>query len=270
MTNTVTLLAPHLIQSPPSPMRSEFDADTVQELAQSIKEHGLINPITVRPVGNFYEVVAGHRRFKACRLIGLQEIPAIVRELTDDQVAEVMAAENLERADVDPVDEALFIGRLLNIGDASIESVAKRLNRSRTWVEERLDILNYPDYLVIPLKQGTIKLGVAKWLGRIESDIYRKMYSDSAVKNGMSVLQAEYAYRQSIMGLMPDIDALIPPPSELSAAERPKARALCARCERTAVEPNLRMVWVHINCEEAFTPPPREILPPVTQSPSPS
>lgn len=244
----IKTLAISLITDPAAPMRSDIDYDKVRELSESIKAHGLINPITVRAVGEKYEVVAGHRRFKACQLLGLAEVAAFVRTLDEAEVAAIMAAENLERQDIDPVDEAMFVGRLLNLPGADIVSVAKRLNRSQQWVEDRLDILDYPDYLIGALKDGQIKLGVAKWLGRITEDTYRKMYVDSAVKNGMSVLQAEYAYNQFKVGAMPSVDTIMPPPSEIMTNDRPKARAVCARCNGVAIEPNLRSVWIHIDC----------------------
>lgn len=254
------------ISDPVSPMRTDLDADTIKELAESVKRHGLINPITVRPTPKGYEVVAGHRRFKACQLIGLPEIPCIIKELNDMQVVEIMAAENLERQDVDPVDEALFIGRLLNLPGMDINTVANKLNRSELWVQERLDILDYPDYLVIAVKQGTIKLGVAKWLARIGEETYRKMYAESAIKNGMSVLQAQYAFRQYEVGVMPNLDQLEEAAEAAFAGEPPKVRAMCARCNEVAEAPNLRMVWIHIDCEQNKLPPPRdpkEMLPPV-------
>jgi len=247
-------------------MRTDLDADTIKELSESIKRHGLINPITVRSTPKGYEVVAGHRRFKACQLIGLPEVPCIVKELNDIQVVEIMAAENLERLDVDPVDEALFIGKLINLPGMDIATVADKLNRSEVWVQERLDILDYPDYLVIALKEGKIKLGVAKWLGKIGEEVYRNMYVDSAIKNGMSVMQAQYAFRQYEVGVMPNLDQLDAAAKEALAGEPPKVRAICAKCGVVAEQPNLRMVWIHIDCEQNKTPAPsepKEILPSV-------
>lgn len=237
-----------LIDDPHQPMRSELDQETILELAASIKLYGLLQPITVRPVGDRFEVVAGHRRLTACRYLGLEKIQTIVREMNDDVCFEIMAAENLERLDVDPVDEALFVGRLINMPNSTVETIAKRLNRSAGWVEDRLNILEYPDYLVAAIKDGKIKLGVAKWLGRIEDDTYRKMFVDSAIKNGMSVMQSEYAYNQWKIGLMPTLEQIEAAGAELDNTAPPPPRAVCAKCGNLAVSPNLRMVWVHIDC----------------------
>src|SRR5690348_15569483 len=90
------------IQDPHAPMRTDLDRAALFELADNIKQNGLINPITVRPVGDMFEVVAGHRRLSACKIAGIIKIAAIVRVLNDQETFAVMAAENLERADVDP------------------------------------------------------------------------------------------------------------------------------------------------------------------------
>src|SRR5574343_2047869 len=97
------------IDDPKEAMRTELDRDDLFDLAENIKQNGLINPITIRPMGDRYEVVAGHRRLSACKIAGIIKIPCVVRELDDTKTFEVMAAENLERADVDPVDEAIFL-----------------------------------------------------------------------------------------------------------------------------------------------------------------
>src|SRR3990167_7076615 len=98
-----------IIDDPVHAMRSDIDRAELFELADNIKQNGLINPITVRPVGNRYEVVAGHRRLSACKIAGKIKITCVVRALTDAEGFAIKAAENLERVDVDPVDEANFI-----------------------------------------------------------------------------------------------------------------------------------------------------------------
>src|SRR3990167_1508877 len=97
------------IDEPEGAMRSELNRAELFELADNIKQNGLINPITVRPVGNKFEVVAGHRRLNACKIAGIIKISCVVRELDDQRVFEIMSAENLERDDVNPVEEAIFL-----------------------------------------------------------------------------------------------------------------------------------------------------------------
>jgi len=246
------------IIDPQNPMRSELDRATIFELAESIKREGLINPITVRPRDGKFEVVAGHRRFVACKLAGLSEISCVVRELDDDQAAEVMVHENLERQDVDPVDEALLIGRIVGSDEAKIPGVAKRLNRSEQWVEDRLNILTYPDYMLPPLRSGRLKLGVAKWLATVEDDVYRRMWVESAINQGMTVLQAEVISRQAVAGVYAPSADIMPDTSGVGPQRAAKARAMCARCGQVAEEPNLRNVFIHVTCpdEAAGAEPP--------------
>lgn len=236
------------IKDPANPMRSDIDNDGIAELAKSIKNEGLINPITVRWNKDFYEVVAGHRRFLACRMVGLSTIPCVIRTLSDEQTQELMAHENLFREDVDPVDEAIQIGRLINNLHWTVDKVSEKLNHTKQWVEDRLGILDYPDYMIEFVKQGKLKLGVAKHLVIIEDDVYRKMYVDQAIKYGMSVIQAEYLRRQYEMGILTPSDQIAEEIDNAPAKEPAKAKAMCAKCGGMAEDPNLQNVFIHIEC----------------------
>ena len=180
------------IDDPIDSMRSELDREKLFDLADNIKQNGLINPITVRPVGDHFQVVAGHRRLNACKIAGLIKIQCVVRELDDNKTFEVMAAENLERADVDPVDEANFLTKYLNKTGKSIPEVAKSVRRSVSYIENRLVVGRMPDYMQNYLKTGQIKLGVALCLFQITNDARRHVWVDMAVRDGISVAQAEY------------------------------------------------------------------------------
>ena len=236
------------ITDPHFPMRSEVDQGAIWQLAESIKREGLINPITVRPQGDKYEVVAGHRRFIACKLAGVIDIQCVVRDLNDEQAFEIMAHENLERQDVDPVDEALFLGRVIGEDESKVRGVAEKLNRSEQWVHDRLDILTYPEYLIRALKEGKIKLGVAKWLGRITDETYREMFVNNAIRDGMPVWQAEYYHAQWAGGVFKKGEEILPPPEGANPSAAAKARAKCERCGGIAEDPNLRNVFIHVEC----------------------
>ena len=263
-------ISAEFIDDPVNPMRSGLDRDGIDELAESIKKQGLINPITVRPVvwcavhskryedhqidgtpcaeSLRYEVVAGHRRFAACLQARVLKIACVVRELTDDEVFGVMAAENSKRQDIDPVEWALFLNRLMGGDDSRIKQVAESVGFSVQWVEDRLEILNYPDYMIAGLKMGQLKLGVAKLLGRIEDDTYRKMYVDSAINHGMSILQAGYLLTQFQMGILTPSEKIGIVASESPAGPVAKAHAICARCGKMATDPNLKNVFIHAEC----------------------
>lgn len=180
------------IEDPRDPMRSGLDREALFDLAENIKQNGLINPITVRPVGNRFEVVAGHRRLSACRIAGVLKIPCVIRELDDKQTFEVMAAENLERADVDPVDEAIFIARYIEQTGKDIAEVAQSVKRSEAWVRSRLAVGEMPEYMRDYIKSGLLKLGVALVLSQIDNEQTRRVWTDLAVRDGASIAQAEY------------------------------------------------------------------------------
>lgn len=258
------------IIDPIDPMRTELDQQSIFELAASIKREGLINPITVRPIlahsvnecpspvldssgsktckCEKYEVVAGHRRFRACLIAGIVKIPCIVSQLSDDQVYEIRAHENLFRLDVDPVDEAIFLGKLVGTDESKIPEIAQRLNRSVQWVNDRLDILTYPDYFIGPLREKRVSLGVCHWLAKITDDVYRKMFFEQAIANGMAVWQAEYYFRQWAAGVYEDSAKVIPPDPTIDKTAPARFSTTCAKCGREATDPNLKAVFIHIEC----------------------
>jgi ParB family chromosome partitioning protein len=202
------------IDDPKDAMRSELDRNALFDLAENIKQNGLINPITVRLVhtqacnsigAKFeigkpcmcgdrlrYEVVAGHRRLSACKIAGIIKISCVVRDLNDHQTFEIMAAENLERADVDPVDEAIFISNFLQKTGKSVTEVAKALKRSVAYVESRLMVGKMPDYMQAYLKNKEISLGVCLSLIEITDEATLRTWTDMAVRDGVSVAQADY------------------------------------------------------------------------------
>lgn len=248
MSEEIKIIELSLIDEPQEAMRTEIDREAIDQLAVSIRADGLINPITVRPIGDRYEVVAGHRRLLACRVAPLWKIPCVVRDLTSEQVFNVMSAENLAREDVNPVDQAIHIGRLVGNDENKIPEVAKRLHYSEEWVRGRLAILEYPEELLPHIAQGTIKLGVAQHLAGIVSPFWREQYIKQAITQGMSVIQARYVHDQSVMGLMLD-PADIPESSDLHGEHTPRLlRAQCSACHGEAVEPNLTLVYVHKEC----------------------
>ncbi len=180
------------IDDPRDAMRTDMNRDALFELAGNIKQNGLINPITVRPVGERFEVVAGHRRLTACKIAGLIKINCVVRDLNDKQTFEVMAAENLERADVDPVDEAIFITKYMEQSGKNITDVAASLKRSVAYVKSRLSVGQMPEYMQEYLKEGKLKLGVALVLSEITDERTRQVWTDLAVRDGANVAQAEF------------------------------------------------------------------------------
>ncbi len=216
------------IDDPSNPMRSELDRSALFELADNIKQNGLINPITVRPKGDRYEVVAGHRRISACKIAGVIKIPCVVRVLNDQETFAVKAAENLEREDVNPVDEATFISEYMRETGAEPKEVAKALRRSISFVESRMVVGQMPDYMKEYLGRGELKLGAALALFKIDNDHTRRLWVDMAVRDGVSVAQAEYWLHGYEVGKLPGGANSDTPPSDFQYSPPSKIMFECA------------------------------------------
>ncbi len=136
--------------------RTVFDGDRIEELAVTIEEHGLLQPIVVRKQGTGYEIIAGERRYRAVRSLGWETIPAIVKEMTDETTASLALIENLQREDLTPIEEAEAYERLLALQDITQEVLARKLGRSQSTIANKLRLLRLPTDVREALKQRTI------------------------------------------------------------------------------------------------------------------
>lgn len=143
--------------------RANFDEDALSELADSIAKHGLIQPIVVRPTsGGMYQIVAGERRWRACRMAGLSEVPVVIKELDDQKYYEVALIENLQREDLNAVEEAQGYKTLIDVYSLTQEQVAESVGKSRSAVTNALRLLNLNDAALEALKDGKITAGHAR------------------------------------------------------------------------------------------------------------
>lgn len=148
--------------------RTEFDLEKLQELAHSIQEHGVIQPIIVKKSIKGYEIIAGERRFRASKLAGLETIPAIVRPFTDDQMAEVALLENIQRENLNPIEEAIAYKQLLEKRNLTHESLSVKVGKSRSYVTNILGLLRLPDEVKELVSKGKISMGHARTLSKLE------------------------------------------------------------------------------------------------------
>jgi ParB family chromosome partitioning protein len=152
-----------VIPNPRQP-RSGFAKDALQELANSIREQGVIEPILTRMRGGKYELVAGERRWRAAKLAGLPVVPSIVKEFTDEQSLELALIENLQREDLNPMDEAEGYSRLTTEFNLTQDQVAKKVGKNRSTVTNMLRLLSLPDKIKMSLRKGEISTGHARAL----------------------------------------------------------------------------------------------------------
>lgn len=180
----------HLVQLPEQLHRADLDKQELDELAHSIATVGLLNPITVRPLAEGFELVAGHRRYLACAQLGHTHIPATVMEAdkADDTTAETARiVENLHRANLSPIEEALPIQRLNADAGMTVEQIAKTVHRSAGWVKERLQLAQLDDELRALVHERTLSIGAALLLHQVDELSHRRHLTRYALQDGVSV-----------------------------------------------------------------------------------
>ena len=172
--------------------RQDFDEEELQALADSITEHGVIQPLTVRELSSgYYQIIAGERRWRAARLAGLKEIPAVIIEADDRKVMELALIENLQRQDLNPVEEALGYQVLINEHGLTQEEAAKRVGKSRPAVANTLRLLSLSPEVLEKLKQGLLTAGHARAILSLKSEKKQMEAAQKIIALALSVRQAE-------------------------------------------------------------------------------
>lgn len=180
------------IEPDPGQPRKTFDDETLAELSASIAEHGLLQPIAVRPKpSGGYLIVAGERRWRAGRMAGLTEVPVIVKDVTDEQAMELALVENLQREDLDPVEEATGIRELMTRCDLTQEQAARKLGKSRSALANSLRLLSLPETVLELLKSGFITIGHAKVVLGLPAPELQEEAAQMIADNQLNVRQAE-------------------------------------------------------------------------------
>lgn len=180
----------------PVPLREELDEGALQELASSLEEDGVLQPILVRPVGNGgYQVVAGNRRVKAARLAGLVSVPAFIKDIPDNKVLTLALVENLQREDINPVEEALAYKYLNEDEGMSHEAIAAAVGKHRTTVTNVLRLLNLPERVLDLIRAGDIAPGHARALMSLDNASRQVALAERIAAEGLSVRQVEKAVK---------------------------------------------------------------------------
>jgi ParB family chromosome partitioning protein len=171
--------------------RKEFSAETLQELAESIKQQGILQPLIVRDVGTHLELIAGERRWRAAELAGLKEIPVIVREADNRLVLELALIENLQRDNLNPLEEALGYAQLIDQFQLRQEDVAVKVGKSRALVANALRLLKLDPELQAFLRDGRLSVGHAKVILALISPAEQKLAAERVIKENLNVRQTE-------------------------------------------------------------------------------
>ncbi|AOV06361.1 ParB/RepB/Spo0J family partition protein [Sporosarcina ureilytica] len=188
---TVEQLHVKSIKPNPYQPRKVFDEVAIEELSDSIKEHGILQPIIVRKTGTSYEIVAGERRFRAAKLVGLDEIPAIVRRLTDEETMELAILENLQREDLTPIEEAEAYNTLMDNLKITQEQLAFRLGKSRSHIANHIRLLALPEKIRQLITDGKLSMGHGRTLLGLRKKEQIPLVAERVLKEGLNVRQLE-------------------------------------------------------------------------------
>ena len=175
--------------------RKEFKEEALAELAESIKQYGIIQPILVQKRDDYYEIIAGERRWRAARKAGLKEVPVIIKDYTEREIMEISLIENIQREDLNPIEEALAYKRLLNEYNLKQEEVAQRVSKSRAAVTNTMRLLKLADKVQQMLVQDLISSGHARALLAIEDEDLQCEMAEKIHKNKLSVRDIEKAIK---------------------------------------------------------------------------
>ena len=181
--------------------RKTFDEDKLNELAASIEEHGLIQPLVLRKAEKGYEIVAGERRWRAARKIGIREIPCIVRELTDEENMLLAIIENMQREDLNPIEEAEGIRQMIETYGLTQEEVSKSVGKSRPYIANSLRLLRLPEKVRKYIEDGSLSTGHAKAIAAVSDEKKQIELAEVAIRDGLSVRQLEKLAQQDKSGV---------------------------------------------------------------------
>ncbi len=179
------------IRSNPYQPRKEFDEQSLREFADSIKEHGVIQPIIVKKSIKGYEIIAGERRTRASKMAGKETIPAIIRDFTDQEMMEIALIENIQREDLNPIEEAEALAKIIESNNMTQEEAAKKFGKSRSYITNILGLLSLPEKTKKYVREGKISMGHARVLSKLSDPDQINSLADLIIEEGLSVREAE-------------------------------------------------------------------------------
>ena len=179
------------IRSNPYQPRKTFNEDSLNELADSIKEYGIVQPVILKKSIKGYELIAGERRCKAAKIAGLKQVPAIIKDFTDEEMMEIALIENIQREDLNPIDEAKSIDSILKLRGMTQEEFAKKFGKSRSYITNLLGILRLPDSVKKLVENGSLSMSHARVLSKIEDEEKILVLAERIIKENLNVREVE-------------------------------------------------------------------------------
>jgi len=228
--------------------RAELNMTHAQELAEQISKDGLLHPITLRPRGDGFELIAGRHRLEAFRLLAWPHAPAIVKHVTDYQAGMLRMSENVSRSQLSPAEEAFQLAALLNETPGGVDELAGRTGRSVNWILDRLEMCDWPDDLMQAIHHGKISLAAAKHLAKIPDPETRALRVRDAALNGISARTASLWLQNALADVQADF---VPPEncSQLTNSEYETTTFCnCVCCKRKTELERTRYVRICTDC----------------------
>lgn len=187
-----------LIDPNPDQPRTQFTEANLEELAQSIRANGVVQPIVLRQVGGRYQIVAGERRWRASQRAGLRRIPAVVKDVSDDKLLELALVENIQRQELNPIEEAKAYRKLIDTLGLTQEMVAERVGKDRTIITTSMRLLRLPGEIQRVIEEGGLSAGHGRALMMTDDPKIQRRLANEAIDNGWSVRETERAVKKAV------------------------------------------------------------------------
>lgn len=237
------------IKDPVAPLRSDLSHEAVQDLTESIKRVGIIEPLVVRKKDGDFEIIAGHRRLVACGIVGLTEAPCIVVDVDDEKAELLKLHENLNRTDINPIDWAFHLVHLKKQYQYSTAKLAKMLGMSEAWVTQHLAIKDYDTPLLEGLKHNTIAFSSARELAQIKDPKKRGVYIKHAISGGITTALAVQWRKEANREIMDDKPATGQAEATPQPSPEPETLPVCPICSIEIKPEEQVTLVVHKTCQ---------------------
>lgn len=248
MIETISVPIEHVDVPEIQRLRMQREDPGLDDLARSLTRHGLLNPITVRAVGERYELIAGSRRLRAAKIAGWTEIRITVFDADDHDARDLTIIENLQRLDLTPIEEAVAVQAIIDTDDPPMDDLRRRLGKSENWINGRLALLRWSSSLQQAVHLGELKLSVASILARIPNADTRETLTAQAIANGINArtaslwLQQEHA--QAPVQAAPEPDQAAP----VQVDQAYVTQVVCACCKQPTALPQTSNLIMCSNC----------------------
>ncbi|MGI6665187.1 MAG: ParB/RepB/Spo0J family partition protein [Christensenellaceae bacterium] len=243
-------IAIHLIDINKEQPRKAFDEEKLDELAKSIEAHGIIQPLILQKTGERYKIIAGERRYRAARKVGLTEVPAVIKEMDEVELLQVSIVENIQREDLNVIEEALAIRMLLERFSMTQEAVAEAIGRSRSAVTNLLRLLSLPEEVLAYLAEEKLSAGHARALLAIKDEKLLVFAAEHIIEEGMNVRQTE-AYVKKLLA-QPRQKKKRVVPNEFRQAEQVLSEKFDTKVKLTGSEKKGKIIIEYFSKEQLY------------------